>query len=278
LLVVGRCGGWPAIAQLAGDDPMDVVELSIDGAIATVTLNRPDKMNALNLAMWRQLATAFEGVDRNHELRCVILRGSGGNFAAGADLAEFHEHRWSQAQAARYGDIMLRALFAIRDCRHPTIAAIEGNCIGGGLELAAMCDLRLATTQSRYGIPIQKIGVTMPYPELSALVALLGRPTMLELLLEGGVQDADWALAKGLVTRLCASADLDGAVAALAGKIAAGSPVSHRNHKMMTRRCQQPVALSQTEIDLSYAAAEADDYREGITAFLAKRRPVFTGK
>jgi enoyl-CoA hydratase/carnithine racemase len=260
-----------------GGQLMEIVELSLGGGIATITLNRPDKMNALNLAMWRQLAAAFDAVGRDDELRCVILRGSGGNFAAGADLAEFRDQRWSREQAAQYGDIMIRALFAIRDCRHPTIAAIDGNCVGAGLELAAMCDLRLATTRSRYGVPIQKIGVTMPYPELSELVALLGRPTMLELLLEGSIQDADWALAKGLVTRLCAPEGHDEAVATLAAKIAAGSPVSHRNHKMMTRRVLQPLALSQTEIDQSYAACEAADYQEGITAFLAKRRPVFTG-
>ncbi len=211
-------------------------------------------------------------------LRCVILRGANGHFAAGADLAEFRDHRWTKDQAMRYGETMVTALFAIRDCRHPTLAAIDGNCIGAGLELAAMCDLRLTTTAARFGIPIQKIGVTMPYPELSALVTLLGRPTMLELLLEGGIHSADWALAKGLVTRLCDKDSLDRDITELAHKIAAGSPVSHRNHKAMIRRCQEPAAITQAEIDRAYAACETADYQEGIRAFLAKRRPGFTGR
>jgi enoyl-CoA hydratase/carnithine racemase len=256
---------------------MEVVDLNITDGIATVTLNRPDKMNALNLEMWRLIARHFTTLDQDSGLGCVILRGAGDHFAAGADLAEFREQRWTTDQAASYGEVMLQALYAIRDCRHPTIAAIDGNCMGAGLELAAMCDLRLATIRSRFGIPIQKIGVTMPYPELAELVALLGRPTMLELLLEGGIHDADWALTKGLVTRLSDPADRDRNLADLARRIANGSPVSHRNHKAMTRRCLGVEPLNPSEIRAAYAACESADYREGISAFLAKRRPVFTG-
>jgi enoyl-CoA hydratase len=131
-------------------------------------------------------------------------------------------------------------------------------------------------------VPIQKIGVTMPYPELSELVALLGRATMLELLLEGGVHPADWAMTKGLVTRICDAASFDREIAELARRIAGGSPFSHRNHKVMTRRCQEAAVLTMAELTTSeireaYAACESADYREGIAAFLAKRRPVFAG-
>ena len=255
-----------------------VVELSIADGIATVMLNRPDKMNALNLEMWGQLAARFGEIEHDPGLRCVILRGSGGNFAAGADLVEFRDLRWTTDQAVAYGEIMIRALHAIRDCPVPTVAAIDGNCIGAGLEVAAMCDLRLAHGAARFGVPIQKIGVTMPYPELSELVALLGRATMLELLLEGHIHGADWALAKGLVTRICVDGSFEQEVAELAKRISTGSPLSHRHHKFMTRRCQAATpALSAEEIRSAYAACEATDYREGITAFLEKRRLVFTG-
>lgn len=255
-----------------------VIELSIADGIATVLLNRPEKMNALNLEMWVQLAARFGELERDPGLRCVILRGAGGHFAAGADLAEFRDLRWTTDQAVAYGEIMIRALHAIRDCPLPTVAAIDGNCIGAGLEVAAMCDLRLAVDTARFGVPIQKIGVTMPYPELSELVALLGRATMLELLLEGGIHNANWALAKGLITRICPENSFEQEVAELVKRIAAGSPLSHRHHKSMTRRCQPAaLALSSTEIHEAYAACETADYREGITAFLAKRRPVFGG-
>ncbi|HVJ33741.1 MAG TPA: enoyl-CoA hydratase/isomerase family protein [Terriglobia bacterium] len=254
-----------------------VVETSLAGGVATVTLNRPAKMNALNLEMWQSLARAMDELGADATLRCIILRGAEGNFAAGADLAEFRAQRWAADQAEDYGAIMMRALYAIRDCPQPTVAAIEGNCIGAGLEVAAMCDLRLATSQARFGVPIQKIGVTMPYPELSELVTLLGRATMLELLLEGGIHDADWAFARGLVTRISAVSDFEQDLTELVRKIASGSPLSHRNHKMMTRRCQGDVKLEAAEIRAAYAACESIDYREGIEAFLAKRRPVFQG-
>src|SRR5262249_21431938 len=159
----------------------------------------------------------------------------------------------------------------------PTVAAIEGNCIGAGLEIAAMCDLRLATPKARFGVPIQKIGVTMPYPELEELVALLGRATMLELLLEGGIHDAQRAQARGLVTRLAPPEAFESDLAELAKRIAAGSPLSHRNHKAMTRRCQDGAPLTADELRAAYAACEASDYREGLDAFLSKRRPTFSG-
>lgn len=254
-----------------------VVETSLADGVATVMLNRPAKMNALNLEMWRSLAREMEELGADAALRCIILRGAEGNFAAGADLAEFRAQRWTADQAEAYGAVMMRALYAVRDCPHPTVAAIEGNCIGAGLEVAAMCDLRLATAQARFGVPIQKIGVTMPYPELSELVALLGRATMLELLLEGAIHDADWAFAKGLVTRISTVPDFERDVAELVRKIASGSPLSHRNHKAMTRRCQGEVKLEAAEIRAGYAACDSIDYREGIEAFLAKRRPAFQG-
>jgi enoyl-CoA hydratase/carnithine racemase len=117
----------------------------------------------------------------------------------------------------------------------------------------------------------------MPYPELSDLVALLGRATMLELLLEGGVHDAQWAYDKGLVTRLSLPTQFEKDLAALCQKIVSGSPLSHRNHKAMTQRCLSADPLTADERGAAYAASEAADYREGIEAFLAKRRPVFRG-
>lgn len=256
----------------------EVVGLTIAEGIATVVLNRPEKMNALNLDMWRQLARHFEALNQDTSLRCIILRGAAGNFAAGADLAEFRDQRWTTDQAVTYGEIMIKALHGIRDCLHPTVAAIEGNCIGAGLEVAAMCDLRLAVASARFGVPIQKIGVTMPYPELSELIALLGRATMLELLLEGGIHAADWAFSKGLVTRVCDETSFTAELEGLVKRIAAGSPLSHHNHKRMTRRCQETADLTASEVRAAYAACEAADCREGIAAFLAKRRPVFIGR
>lgn len=249
-----------------------------DGPLATLTLNRPDRMNALNIAVWRELAERLAEIAADESVRCVVLRGAGGHFAAGADLAEFAAERATTAAAESYGALMLAALWALRDLPQPTIAAIEGNCLGAGLELAAMCDLRLAAAGAKFGVPIQRIGVTMPYPELAALVDLLGRSVMLEILLEGRVFDAAWAESRGLVTRVAAGDALDAAIAEMVARIVAGSPLSHRNHKKFTRHCQSGQPISAAELRESYAAVESADYREGIAAFLAKRPAVFTGR
>lgn len=253
-----------------------LIERQGTDACATVRLNRPDKRNALTLAMWRDLELAFSQLDADDALRCIVVRGAGGNFAAGADLSEFAALRATAEQAEAYGRQMIAALTAIRDCRHPTVAAIEGLCVGGGLEIALMCDLRLATPDSRFGIPIQKVGVAMPYPELAILTQMLGRPTMLALLLEGQLHDAAWAERHGLLTRI--AADLDGDLAAAVDRITGGSAVSHRHHKHYARRASDLVqALDPADIRRSYAAVETADYREGIAAFLDRRTPKFPG-
>jgi enoyl-CoA hydratase/carnithine racemase len=253
-----------------------LIEREEAGARATVRLNRPDKRNALTLGMWRDLDLAFKELHADSALRCIVVRGAGGNFAAGADLSEFPALRATTAQAEAYGQQMIAALTAIRDCRHPTVAAIEGLCVGGGLEIALMCDLRLAAPDSRFGIPIQKVGVAMPYPELAVLTRMLGRPTMLALLLEGQLQDAAWAERHGLLTRI--AADLEGDLGATVERIARGSPVSHRHHKHFTRQAADLLQrLDPGDIRGSYAAVEAADYREGIAAFLERRTPKFPG-
>jgi enoyl-CoA hydratase len=253
-----------------------LIERSHGGQLATVRLNRPDKRNALTLSMWRELEQVFRALEQDTQVRCAIARGSGGNFAAGADLSEFPTLRATTDQAEAYGRQMIAALTAVRDCRHPTIAAIEGLCVGGGLEIALMCDLRLGATDSRYGIPIQKVGVAMPYPELAILTQMLGRPTMLAMLLEGRLHDAAWAEGHGILTRV--APDLEADLAAATGHILAGSPASHRHHKHFTRRAVDLLSLLDAEdVRRSYAAVETKDYREGIGAFLERRAPKFPG-
>jgi enoyl-CoA hydratase/carnithine racemase len=253
-----------------------VLDRDKDGRLAVVRLNRADKRNALTLAMWRELGQTFEALEQDDRVRCVVVRGSGEHFAAGADLSEFPHLRATTEQAEAYGRQMIGALLAVRDCRHPTIAAIEGLCVGGGLEIGLMCDLRIGAPDSRYGIPIQKVGVAMPYPELALLTQMLGRATMLALLLEGQLHDASWAERHGLLSRV--ATDLETELAATVGRILTGSPVSHRHHKRFTRLA---IEHGQSQLDekarQSFAAVEAADYKEGIAAFLERRPPKFDG-
>jgi enoyl-CoA hydratase len=255
-----------------------LIRLDRKGAVATLTLDRPDKRNALNADMWRGLAQHLRALATDAAVRCVVLQGSNGHFAAGADMAEFAVLRATPEAAEAYGEMMLETLWGLRDHPHPTIARIEGHCLGGGLELAAMCDLRIAAQNARFGVPIQRVGITMPYPELAALVDLMGRAAVLEMLLEGDIHDAGWAFTHGLVTRVVANDSLGPAIEALIERLTAGSPQSHRNHKKFTLRCLEKRSLTGEDIRESYAAVTSEDYREGVAAFLAKRRPVFTGR
>jgi enoyl-CoA hydratase/carnithine racemase len=249
------------------------------GAIATVTLNHPARLNALDKSMWQGLGGAMRSLSADEALRCVVLRGAGGKaFAAGADIAEFAAERANARQAQEYGAIIHETMQAVARCRHPTLALIEGACIGGGLEIAAMCDLRICGASSRFGVPVNRLGLTMAYGELQGLLALAGRAVTLEILLEGRVFDAREAYAKGLVNHVVEDTEVERAAYAAAERIAAGAPLVARWHKQFVERLTPRVELAPAEWDEGFACFDTADYREGVAAFLAKRRPQFSGR
>ena len=256
----------------------DVVLLTREDDIATVTLNRPDRLNALDKAMWQRLGAIMAEVADDGAIRCVIVRGAGAAFGAGADVAEFATERDTPAKAAAYAEVMGATLRALRDCPVPTVTQIHGACAGAGLEIAIHCDLRIAAEGSRFGAPVQRLGITMPYPEIAALVELVGHATALEILLEGRMFDAAEAYQKGLISRRVPDDALAEEVRATARRIADGAPLVHRWHKKFVRRLLEPRTLSAGEIAESYAACATEDYRTGIRSFLAKEKPKFGGR
>jgi len=256
----------------------DVVLLSREDDIATVTLNRPDRLNAFDKAMWQRLAAVMAAVASDGAVRCVVVRGAGAAFGAGADVAEFTTERDTPAKAAAYAEVMGAALRALRGCPVPTVAQIHGACAGAGLEIAIHCDLRVAGDGSRFGAPVQRLGITMPYPEIAALVELVGHATALEILLEGRMFSAREAYEKGLISRIVPEQALGEEVRATARRIADGAPLVHRWHKQFVRRLLDPTPLSSAEVAESYAACATEDYRTGIRAFLAKEKPRFQGR
>lgn len=258
---------------------MDPVLLSCDGAIATVTLNNPDKLNALHKSMWERLGAVMREISADEALRCVVLRGAGDKaFAAGADIAEFARERANARQAKHYGTLIHDTMQAVAKCRHPVIAMIKGACVGGGLEIAAMCDMRICGASSRFGVPIKNLGLTMGYGELQGVLAVAGRAVVLEILLEGRVFDAQEALQKRLVNRVVADADVEREAYALAGRIAAGAPLVARWHKQFIDRLSVSPRIPKREWDEGFACFDTEDYRIGVEAFLAKRKPQLTGK
>lgn len=257
----------------------DAILVERDDAIATIVLNRPDKLNALTRGMWEQLGQTIEQLSADDSLRCVIIRGAGEKaFSPGNDIAEFARERSNKAQAIEYGKVMHRTADALANCRHPLVAQIHGICVGGGLEIAALCDLRICGGSSRFGAPINKLGLVMAYPEMAPLVRLVGSAVALEILLEGRIFDAKEAKEKGLVTRVVPDDQVASEAHATAQRIADGAPLVARWHKTFARRLASGEPLTASDHDECFDCFDTEDFRIGYAAFLAKQKPQFVGK
>lgn len=251
---------------------------SVGRGIVTVVLNRPEKLNALTKPMWQRLGDVFRELSADDAVRCIVLRGAGTkSFAPGNDISEFDTERSNVEQARAYGRIMHSTIDAIAGCRHPVVAMIHGICVGGGLEIAGLADIRICGESSRFGIPIKNLGLVMAFGEIRALIELAGRATALEILLEGRIFGAAEAKDKGLVTRVVPDDQVEAESLASAARIAAGAPLVARWHKQFARRLADPRPLTDAEYDEGFACFGTEDFRIGYEAFLAKQVPEFTG-
>ena len=262
--------------------------LRLDAAdgVATVTIDRPAKRNAMSHAMWTAIPALLAEVAADDSVRALVLRG-GEHFSAGADIGEFATLRADAAGARRYGEAVLAASAAIAGLAKPTVAAITGYCIGGGCELALACDLRVAATDSAFGITPAKLGIVFPMPSTRQLVQLVGPAWAKQILYTADIIDAATALRIGLVNELHEPAELLGRARSLATTIASRSRVSVLGAKTVIARITQTAAgaraghpaddsAEESLRELYDSSVASADYAEGVAAFLAKRPPRFT--
>ena len=245
--------------------------------IARITLSNPDRLNALTRVMWRELRTHFEALQAQPgRVRVVIVAGADGHFAAGGDIEEFSDFRFDHETLGQYHEHeVLPALQAMLACDLPLVAQIDGACIGGGLEIAACCDIRIAGASSRFGVPIAKLGFPMAPAEMEIVAAAFGTAVLRELLIEARVLDAQAARERGLVTRVVADDQVGIEAQDAAERIARLSPQALRLNKRALREFATRALSSAAQRAPHYDYADSAEHREGLAAFQDKRPPRF---
>jgi enoyl-CoA hydratase len=247
--------------------------------IARLQFSHPGKLNALSVQMWRDLRSLVEGLNALHAdagPRVVLVQGDGGSFVAGADIEEFPDFRFDADTLAHYHEeVVAPALNALLDCERPLVAQIEGACVGGGLEIAACCDLRICGESSRFGVPIAKLGFPMAPLEVEIVARVIGETTLRELLIDARVLGAAEARERGLVTRVVADDAVAAEAQATAARIARLSPQALRLNKRALRQFARSSGSSRDERAPHYAYAPTAEHREGLAAFNEKRPAQF---
>ena len=251
-----------------------------DGAIATLTFNRPEARNAMTWEMYEDLVAACDRVDSDDAIRVLVFRGAGGKaFVAGTDIAQFQNFK-NRDDGVKYEERLDDVLDRLERVSKPTIAQVEGVAAGGGCAIALTCDLRVATPEASFGIPIARtLGNCLSGTSYSRLLDVMGPGAVKDMLFTGRLIGGAEAHSLGIVNRLVAAGEIDATVRALAAGIAANAPLTLRATKEMIRRVLAKRRLAAgADADMVEMCYTSADFREGVTAFLAKRKPVWKGQ
>lgn len=252
------------------------IQLVIEGPQARVRVSHPGKFNAMSRAMWDELKTVFEDLQQRRDLRCVVLQGEGGHFCAGGDISEYTDFRFDADKLRHFHEVQVwGGLNAILQCDLPVIAHIEGNCMGAGLELASCCDIRIAGQGAQFGAPIAKLGFAMAPREAALVGRAVGDLTAREILLEAAVLNATLMQQRGFLNAVVPDAELADTVQERARRMQGLAPQAARSHKQTLRALAAPSSVLERLVEIAYDYANSAEHREGIEAFMAKRKPVF---
>lgn len=270
--------GTPTMETSAVPEIPPTLKIEIDAPIGWLVVDRPESRGAMTRAMWAAIPTLLEELAADEDVRVIVIRGTGGYFIAGADITEFREYRSDPELARKYDEGSDGTLKALAGLSVPSIAMIDGPCVGGGCLTAFGCDLRVASNESFMAIPAGRLGLAYPYHAVERLVAVAGETGALDMLLTGRRIGGEEARSMGIVHRAAPAADLEQAVRKMAGQVARHAPFSLRYARMAVRR-ESASRIDREQVDALIAACfESEDYQEGVTAFLEKRDPVFRGR
>lgn len=259
--------------------PSDKMIARTDGAIGHVIFNNPERHNAVSLEIWDALDVILQHYETDDTIRVVVLSGAGGKaFVSGADISKFESERASQEAVARYNSRVKAVYERIERFPKPTIAMINGHCIGGGLNLAVCCDLRMCSDNAKFAMPAAKLALGYPYHAIQRLMHIVGPGAAKRLMFTAKSIDADTALRIGLVQDVFASDQLETQVNEMATTIAANAPLTIGAMKFIATQVMESDPAKrdlQRCDDLVAACFASEDYIEGRTAFMEKRKPIF---